>query len=58
MQQRFEEMESKINDLRDEVEAIKAEKCLLEKQVQIESEVSYINNFKRYNTIFTAFLKL
>ena len=58
MQQRFEEMESKINDLRDEVEAIKAEKCLLEKQVQIESEVSYINSFKRYNTIFTAFLKL
>ncbi|XP_011261366.2 CDK5 regulatory subunit-associated protein 2 isoform X2 [Camponotus floridanus] len=31
-QQRFEEMESKINDLRDQIETIKAEKSLLEKQ--------------------------
>jgi hypothetical protein len=39
LQQRFEEMESKINDLRDEIETIKAEKSLLEKRVQVESEV-------------------
>ncbi|KAG7208405.1 hypothetical protein KM043_014637 [Ampulex compressa] len=37
-QQRFEEMESKINDLRDQIEAIKAEKNRLEKQIQVESE--------------------
>ncbi|XP_011347719.1 centrosomin isoform X2 [Ooceraea biroi] len=37
-QQRFEEMESKINDLRDQIETIKAEKSLLEKRVQVESE--------------------
>ncbi|XP_032453155.1 centrosomin isoform X6 [Nasonia vitripennis] len=37
-QQRFEEMESKINDLRDQIDEIKAEKNLLEKQIQIESE--------------------
>ncbi|XP_015592615.1 centrosomin isoform X3 [Cephus cinctus] len=37
-QRRFEEMESKINDLRDQIEIIKAEKNRLEKQIQIESE--------------------
>ncbi|KOC62941.1 Centrosomin [Habropoda laboriosa] len=37
-QQRFDEMEAKINDLRDEIETIKAEKCRLEKQIEIESE--------------------
>ncbi|XP_050453761.1 CDK5 regulatory subunit-associated protein 2 isoform X4 [Cataglyphis hispanica] len=37
-QQRFEEMESKINDLRDQIETIKAEKSLLEKRTQVESE--------------------
>ncbi|XP_033227702.1 centrosomin isoform X3 [Belonocnema kinseyi] len=37
-QQRFEEMESKINDLRDEIDTIKAEKIRLEKQIQVESE--------------------
>ncbi|XP_018301721.1 centrosomin isoform X4 [Mycetomoellerius zeteki] len=35
-QQRFEEMESKISDLRDEIETIKAEKNLLEKRTQVE----------------------
>jgi len=42
LQQRFEEMESKINDLRDQIETIKAEKSLLEKQeeqTQIQFEV-------------------
>lgn len=39
VQQRFEEMESKINDLRDEIDTIKAEKIRLEKQIQVESEV-------------------
>nr|XP_012226456.1 PREDICTED: centrosomin isoform X2 [Linepithema humile] len=45
-QQRFEEMESKINDLRDQIEAIKAEKSLLEKRTQVESEELYerLNN--------------
>ncbi|XP_029157354.1 centrosomin isoform X2 [Nylanderia fulva] len=37
-QRRFEEMESKINDLRDQIETIKAEKSLLEKRTQVESE--------------------
>ncbi|XP_014477215.1 PREDICTED: centrosomin isoform X2 [Dinoponera quadriceps] len=37
-QQRFEEMESNINDLRGEIETIKAEKYLLEKRIQAESE--------------------
>ncbi|XP_017882781.1 centrosomin isoform X2 [Ceratina calcarata] len=37
-QQRFDEMEAKINDLRDQVEAIKAEKTRLEKQIEVESE--------------------
>ncbi|XP_020277823.1 centrosomin isoform X3 [Pseudomyrmex gracilis] len=37
-QQRFEEMECKINDLRDQVESIKAEKIQLEKRIQVESE--------------------
>ncbi|KAL2717406.1 interaptin isoform X6 [Vespula squamosa] len=37
-QQRFEEMEAKINDLRDQIETIKAEKHRLEKQIQVESE--------------------
>ncbi|XP_072761406.1 uncharacterized protein Cnn isoform X3 [Anoplolepis gracilipes] len=37
-QQRFEEMESKINDLREQIETIKAEKSLLEKRTQVESE--------------------
>ncbi|XP_077255106.1 phosphodiesterase 4D interacting protein centrosomin isoform X4 [Temnothorax americanus] len=35
-QQRFEEMESKISDLRDQIETIKAEKNLLEKRTQVE----------------------
>lgn len=39
MQQRFEEIESKFNDLRDQIDTIMAEKCLLEKQTQIDSEV-------------------
>lgn len=39
LQQRFEEMESNINDLRDEIKTIKAEKNLLEKRIQTESEV-------------------
>ncbi|XP_015190024.1 PREDICTED: myosin-11 isoform X2 [Polistes dominula] len=37
-QQRFEEMEAKINDLRDQIETIKEEKHRLEKQIQVESE--------------------
>ncbi|CAK9816412.1 CDK5 regulatory subunit-associated protein 2 [Anthophora quadrimaculata] len=37
-QQRFDEMEAKINDLRDEIETIKAEKSRLEKQIEVESE--------------------
>ncbi|XP_012262634.2 CDK5 regulatory subunit-associated protein 2 isoform X2 [Athalia rosae] len=37
-QQRFEEMESKINDLRVQIEIIKAEKNKLEMQIQAESE--------------------
>ncbi|XP_063983837.1 centrosomin-like isoform X3 [Diachasmimorpha longicaudata] len=37
-QQRFEEMEIKINDLRDEIDMIKAEKNRLEKQIHDESE--------------------
>lgn len=41
-QQRFEEMEAKINDLRDEIEIIKVEKNRLEKQIQEESEVNII----------------
>ncbi|XP_015112494.1 centrosomin isoform X3 [Diachasma alloeum] len=36
--QRFEEMEIKINDLRDEIDMIKAEKNRLEKQIHDESE--------------------
>ena len=39
IQQRFEEIESKFNDLRDQIDTIMAEKCLLEKQTQIDSEV-------------------
>ncbi|KYM86662.1 Centrosomin [Atta colombica] len=35
-QQRFEEMESKISDLRDQIETIKAEKNLLETRTQVE----------------------
>ena len=41
MQQRFDEMEAKINDLRDQIEAIKAEKNRLEKQIETESEVIF-----------------
>ncbi|KAG9428131.1 centrosomin isoform X1 [Apis mellifera carnica] len=37
-QQRFDEMEAKINDLRDQIEAIKAEKSRLEKENEVESE--------------------
>ncbi|XP_076754592.1 phosphodiesterase 4D interacting protein centrosomin isoform X2 [Xylocopa sonorina] len=37
-QQRFDEMEAKINDLRDQIEIIKAEKSRLEKQIEVESE--------------------
>ncbi|XP_011314286.1 centrosomin isoform X2 [Fopius arisanus] len=37
-QQRFEEMEIKINDLRGEIDMIKAEKNRLEKQIHDESE--------------------
>ncbi|KAL6261073.1 hypothetical protein P5V15_008606 [Pogonomyrmex californicus] len=36
MEQRFEEMENKISDLRDQIETIKAEKNLLEKRTQVE----------------------
>ncbi|KAJ8679472.1 hypothetical protein QAD02_015259 [Eretmocerus hayati] len=36
--QRFEEMESKINDLRDQIDDIKAEKSLLQRQIEIKSE--------------------
>jgi len=52
LQQRFEEMESKINDLRDEIETIKAEKSLLEKRVQVESEVCVTCVY--YNLILIA----
>lgn len=41
LQQRFDEMEIKINDLRDQIETIKAEKIRLEKQIQVESEVNH-----------------
>ncbi|XP_034934404.1 centrosomin isoform X2 [Chelonus insularis] len=37
-QQRFEELEAKINDLRDEITSIKAEKVKLKHQVQEESK--------------------
>ncbi|XP_053980888.1 centrosomin isoform X1 [Hylaeus volcanicus] len=37
-QRRFDEMEAKINDLRDQVETIKAEKSRLEKQIEVKSE--------------------
>lgn len=37
-QQRFDEMEAKINDLRDQIETIKAEKSRLETQIQVESQ--------------------
>ncbi|CAD1478022.1 unnamed protein product, partial [Heterotrigona itama] len=37
-QQRFDEMEAKINDLRDQIEAVKAEKNRLERQIETESE--------------------
>ncbi|XP_015517212.2 centrosomin isoform X2 [Neodiprion lecontei] len=37
-QQRFEEMESKINDLRVQIDTIKAEKSKLEMQIQAESQ--------------------
>lgn len=42
VQQRFDEMEAKINDLRDQIETIKAEKSRLEKQIEVESEVTFI----------------
>ena len=45
VQQRFDEMESKIIDLQDQLEAIRAEKCLLETQMKMETEVSYQNNY-------------
>ena len=44
VQQRFDEMEAKINDLRDQIEAIKAEKNRLEKQIETESEVIFCLN--------------
>lgn len=37
-QQRFDEMEAKINDLRDQIETIKAEKSRLETQIRVESQ--------------------
>ncbi|XP_015438709.1 PREDICTED: centrosomin isoform X2 [Dufourea novaeangliae] len=37
-QQRFDEMEAKINDLRDQIATIKAEKSRLETQIQVESQ--------------------
>ncbi|XP_043252265.1 centrosomin isoform X1 [Colletes gigas] len=37
-QRRFDDMEAKINDLRDQVETIKAEKSRLEKQIEVKSE--------------------
>lgn len=40
VQQRFEQMETKINDLRDEIDIIKEEKINLEMQIQNESEVN------------------
>jgi hypothetical protein len=39
VQQRFEETATEINDLRDQIEAMKTEKNLLEKRIQIEAEV-------------------
>lgn len=38
-------MEAKINDLRDQVETIKAEKSRLEKQIEVESEVIFLMMF-------------
>lgn len=40
VQQRFEDMECKINELRDQIESVKAEKHLLETQLQADSVVS------------------
>ena len=41
-QQRFEDMECKINELRDQIESVKAEKNLLEIQIAADSEVSFV----------------
>lgn len=38
-------MESKIDDLRTEIETIKAEKVKLEEQIQTEAEVNNYHNF-------------
>jgi len=48
LQQRFEEMESKISDLRDQIETIKAEKNLLEKRTQTEFKVCH----NKHNFLF------
>lgn len=37
-------MESKIDDLRDEIESVKSEKCRLERQIVTETEVRIILN--------------
>lgn len=58
VQQRIEEMESEINDLRDEIEAVKNEKTLLEKQTQIESEVNIVILLKFCFSVWDNYLKL
>jgi len=49
LQQRFEEMENKISDLRDQIETIKAEKNLLEKRTQTEFKVCHNTNIISYS---------
>lgn len=39
VQQRLQDMDYKIDELRDQIDTVVTEKCLLEKQTQIESEV-------------------
>ncbi|KAL0115738.1 hypothetical protein PUN28_010934 [Cardiocondyla obscurior] len=50
-QQRFEEMESKISDLRDQIETIKAEKNLLEKRTQVEFKEFQVRLLDKEQTI-------
>lgn len=54
-QQRFEDMEIMINELRNEIENIRTEKNELEKQIHIEAEVKKNLN---YYYIFSIFLKV
>lgn len=53
VQQRFDEMEAKINDLRDQIETIKAEKSRLEKQIEVESEVNFYFFFLLITPVLT-----